>query len=196
MVKLEILSILAILVFCASCLFADGSSDSCNSGGSLFDLPSLDMISTVVGNYEFPKDIEIPQNITPPADQEFKFYLVVSGFSWRKCVNKTWVFNESRALFFNHEEDLSRYPRSPVASSFINNAAPQGTVSLGIRSIIPEYDTSRLITTAIVTIPKPDVNDIPLGLEKTSNNAGKGAFEDVTYIVRPKTKGGNAPTVS
>ncbi|CAG8834287.1 39110_t:CDS:2, partial [Gigaspora margarita] len=170
MVKLEILSIFVILLFSASCSFAGDSSDSCtcNSGGSLFDLPSLDMIPTKVGNYEFPKGIEIPQNITPPIDQEFKFYLVVSGYSWHRCVNKTWIFEESRALLFNHEEDISCYPRSPSASTFKNTAVPDGTVSLGIKSIISDYDTSQLITTAIAGIPKSDANDIPYGLEKTS----------------------------
>ncbi|KAF0384727.1 hypothetical protein F8M41_011559 [Gigaspora margarita] len=68
------------------------------------------------------------------------------------------------------------------------NAVPDGIVSLGVQSIISDYDTSQLITTTIVSIPKSDVNDIPLGLEKTSNNAGKGAFEGIIYIVRPKTK--------
>ncbi|CAG8458493.1 16119_t:CDS:2, partial [Gigaspora rosea] len=122
MVKLEILSIFAILLFSASCSFAGDPSDSCicNSGGSLFDLPSLDMIPTKVGNYEFPKSIEIPQNITPPADQEFKFYLVCSGYSWHRCVNKTWIFEESRALFFNNEEDISCYPRSASAVTVKN----------------------------------------------------------------------------
>ncbi|KAF0332987.1 putative exported protein [Gigaspora margarita] len=153
------------------------------------------MISTKVGNYEFPKGIEILQNITPPADQEFKFYLVYSRYSWHRCVNKTWIFEESRALFFNHEEDISCYPRSASAITVKNAAVPQGTVSLGVRSIIQDYDTSQLITTAIASIPKPDVNDIPLGLEKTSNNAGKGAFEDITYIVHPKTKGRNIPII-
>ncbi|CAG8793043.1 1540_t:CDS:2, partial [Gigaspora rosea] len=143
----------------------------------------------------FPKGIEIPQNITPPADQVFKFYLVVSGYCWYRCVNKTWLFVESCALFFNHEEVISCYPRSPSASTFKNIDVPDGTISIGVKSIIPDYDSSQLITTAIVSILKPDVNDIPYGLGKTSNNTEKGALEDVTYVVRPKTKGGYYPTV-
>ncbi|CAG8855305.1 35667_t:CDS:2, partial [Gigaspora margarita] len=59
---------------------------------------------------------------------------------------------ESRALLFNHEEDISCYSRSPSASTFKNT----------------DYDTSQLITTVIADIPKSDVNDIPYGLEKTS----------------------------
>ncbi|CAG8791419.1 23450_t:CDS:2 [Gigaspora margarita] len=102
--------------------------------------------------------------------------------------------NESRALFFNNEEDIDCYPTLAVASTYKNSNQQTGITSLGIRSIIPKYDTSGLITTAIVGIPKPDhPEDIVLGLEKTSNNTGKGAFDDITFIVRPLTRGGHPP---
>ncbi|RIB08888.1 hypothetical protein C2G38_2210436 [Gigaspora rosea] len=97
--------------------------------------------------------------------------------------NYTW---ESRALFFNNEEDIDRYPTSAVASTYKNPNLQAGITSLGIRSIIPKNDTSGLITTAIVGIPKLDhPEDI--------NNIGKGAFDDITYIVRPLTRGGHPP---
>ncbi|CAG8811688.1 23783_t:CDS:2, partial [Gigaspora margarita] len=99
----------------------------------------------ILNKFEFPKDIKIPKNITPPAGNKFK-------------VQQT------------------------------------GITSLGIRLIIPKYDTSRLITTAIVGIPKPDLpEDIVLGLEKTSNDTGKGSFDDITYIIRPLTRDGHPP---
>ncbi|CAG8654674.1 12964_t:CDS:2 [Dentiscutata erythropus] len=157
MVKQEILSILILLLFSTSCSVA------------IFDLPSLEMIPTVVGNYEFPKGIKIAKNITPPAGHVFKFYLIVSGYSWHRCVNKTWIFEESRGLFFNNDEDIHYYPLSTSASTFKNDAVSGGEISLGVKSIIPEYLTTK--------------------------NSVKGAFEDVTYIVRPKIKGGNAPTI-
>ncbi|CAG8788544.1 9823_t:CDS:2, partial [Dentiscutata erythropus] len=133
----------------------------------------------------------------PVTVAQLTMYLIVGGYSWHQCVNGEWIFEESRALLFNHENDLSCYPLSPCAATFKNTAvqdAPNVT-SLGIRSIISDYDTSQLFATAIGAIPKPDLRDIPLGIEKTSNNSGTGAFSDITYIVRPKTKGGNAPTI-
>ncbi|RIB29838.1 hypothetical protein C2G38_2027381 [Gigaspora rosea] len=188
MVKLEFLLALIVLL-----LFASGSfARNLFVGNAIFDVPQS------IGNYEFPKDIEIPKNITPPDDNKFKFLLYVSGYSWHQCTNNnnnyTWVFEESRALFFNNEEDIDRYPTSAVASTYKNPNQQAGITSLGIRSIIPKNDTSGLITTAIVRIPKPDhPEDIALGLEKTSNNTGKGAFDDITYIVRPLTRGGHPP---
>ncbi|CAG8786458.1 11878_t:CDS:2, partial [Dentiscutata erythropus] len=159
------------------------------TGNTIYKVPQS------IGNYEFPKDIEIPKNITPPEGNKFKFLLYVSGWSLHQCTsNNTWVFEESRALFFNNEEDLDLYPTSAVASTYKNPNQQAGITSLGIRSIIPKNDTSGCITIAIVGIPKSDPQDILLGLEKTSNNTGEGAFDDVSYIVRPLTKGGHPPT--
>ncbi|CAG8772211.1 17467_t:CDS:2, partial [Cetraspora pellucida] len=182
MIKLEFLLILTILLFNASSSFAN---NSLFDGDALFNFPK------VIGNCEFPKGVVLPQNITPPEGNVFKFYTIVSGFGERRCVNKTWVYYESRALHFNNEKDICSYPSSVVASTFPNPNALPGVVSLGIRSVLPS-DTSTLITTPIVSIPKPGrPEDIALGLERVSNNTGKGAFADITYIARPRTRGGN-----
>ncbi|CAG8738632.1 6510_t:CDS:2, partial [Racocetra persica] len=170
MVKREFLLILTILLFNASSSFSD---DSLFNGDAIFDIPK------VVGNYD------ISQNMTPPDGHVFKFYTYVSGSSVYQCSNKSWLFYESRAFHFNNEKDLHSYPTSAVASTFKNT---------GI-SILSGHDDSSLITGAIVAIPKSDhPEDIPLGLEKVSYNRGKGAFEDITYIVRPRTRSGNDPS--
>ncbi|CAG8699172.1 21364_t:CDS:2, partial [Cetraspora pellucida] len=70
-----------------------------------------------IGNYGNP-NVTVPSDITPPEGNCFKFYLITSGYLWYKCTNKTWALNEARLLYFNHQEDVSSYPYSAVASTF------------------------------------------------------------------------------
>ncbi|CAG8520914.1 6748_t:CDS:2, partial [Racocetra persica] len=169
MVKLYVLSFFAILLFCNSF-----------SGAIPFKAQKS------IGNYEYPKDIHIPENITVPEGNCFKFHLYVSGYIWYKCTNNQW---EGRVLFFNHNEDISSYPDSAVASTY---AVPAPGMS-----IIPECDTSSMISTSVATVPSSDPDkDFPWGLEKAHDNKGKGALEDITYVVRVNTKGGAAPSNS
>ncbi|CAG8583820.1 16847_t:CDS:2 [Cetraspora pellucida] len=168
MVKLEVLSLFAILLLCASNSFAGV-------------IPSG--VQKSIGNYEFPKDIKIPENITVPEGNCFKFYLYVSGYIWYQCTNSQW---EGRALFFNHEEDIPSYPISAVVSTYAIPAS-----AIGIRSIIPESDSSSLVVTSVATFPPPNPEkDLPYGLEKAQDNKGEGVLKDITYVVRVATDGG------
>ncbi|CAG8519846.1 17711_t:CDS:2, partial [Gigaspora rosea] len=104
---------------------------------------------------------------------------------------------ETRGLFFNNEEDIDSYPTLAVAAIYKLQNVPLGAVLFGIRSIISKYDTSGITATSIASLPKPDhPEDFSLGLSKLSNNTGKGAYDDVTYYVRPLTRGGGAPNVT
>ncbi|RIB03869.1 hypothetical protein C2G38_2223896 [Gigaspora rosea] len=188
MVKLEFLSALTIFLLCVSGSFA---RNSLFIGNAIFNVPQS------IGNYEYPKGIEIPQNITPPAGSIFKFHLYVSGHNWYQCFNNTWTYEETRGLFFNNEEDIDSYPTLAVAAIYKLQNVPLGAVLFGIRSIISKYDTSGITATSIASLPKPDhPEDFSLGLSKLSNNTGKGAYDDVTYYVRPLTRGGGAPNVT
>ncbi|CAG8714680.1 7582_t:CDS:2, partial [Scutellospora calospora] len=84
---------------------------SCSFAGDIpFKAP------TSIGNYEYPKGINIPENFTIPAGNVFKFVVYTGGYIWYKCNNNNWVADDYRNLYFNHKEDLANYPTSAVAA--------------------------------------------------------------------------------
>ncbi|KAF0460275.1 putative exported protein [Gigaspora margarita] len=149
-------------------------------------IPSYDS-SKSIRNYVYPKDINM-KNITVPDDQCFKFLLYVKGYIWYKCTDRSWEVDKSCVLFYNDENDISCDPSSAVASSY------EVTGATGVRSIIPECDTSSVVLTNVYSTPSSNPEcDFPYGLEAASDNAGEGAFKDVTYNIRVNTKGGVPP---
>ncbi|CAG8548889.1 hypothetical protein C2G38_515951 [Gigaspora rosea] len=143
--------------------------------------------SKSIGNYIYPKDIDM-KNITVPDGNCFKFLLYVKGYIWYKCTDGNWEVDEGRVLFYNDENDISCDPSSAVASSY------EVTGATGVRSIIPECDTSSAVLTNVYSTPSSNPEcDFPYGLEEAKDNAGDGAFKDITFNVRVNTKGGVPP---
>ncbi|CAG8795947.1 42996_t:CDS:2, partial [Gigaspora margarita] len=165
MFKLELFSVLIVLLLNISCSFAGA-------------IPNK--TPTSIGNYEYPKGVYIPSNFTIPDGNVFKFKLYLAGFVWKRCngTSGQWVGDQYRSVYFNREEDIHLYPYSAVA---ISN--------------IPKYDSSTMSFSCITSAPSyndptENAND-ELCLAK--NNTGNGAFSDITYIILTEAKGGAAP---
>ncbi|RIB23176.1 hypothetical protein C2G38_892656 [Gigaspora rosea] len=102
MFKLELFSVLIVLLLNISCSFAGA-------------IPNK--TPTSIGNYEYPKGVYIPSNFTIPDGNVFKFKLYLAGFVWKRCngTSGQWVGDQYRSVYFNREEDIHLYPYSAVA---------------------------------------------------------------------------------
>ncbi|CAG8828149.1 35803_t:CDS:2, partial [Gigaspora margarita] len=85
------------------------------------------------------------------------------GYIWYKCTNGSWEVDEGRVLFYNDEHDSFCDPSSAMASSY------EVTRATGIRSIIPECDTSSVVLNNVYSTPLSNSEcDFPYGLKVAS----------------------------
>ncbi|CAG8608579.1 12555_t:CDS:2 [Dentiscutata erythropus] len=175
MTKLELFSVLIVLLLSISCSF---------TGVMSFDAP------TSIGNYEYPYGVYIPSNFTIPAGNVYKFKLYSGGFVWHKCntTSGKWGIDQFRSVYFNRKEDLFLYPSSAVAALDFR----AGGVT--IRSVIPKNDTSIMNVNVVNTSPSANpAKDYTYELLLASNNTGEGALKDITYFILTEPNGGAPP---
>ncbi|CAG8656110.1 11067_t:CDS:2, partial [Scutellospora calospora] len=136
----------------------------------------------------YPKDIYIPKNFSIPPENVFKFVVYTGGIFWYTCTNDGWTSGfatDYRDLYFNNEEDLAKYPSSPVAAVYLEGI---------VRSLIPKYDTSTISLNQLCVAPSLDPKkNYENKLFKITGTKGKGAFSDITYLMLLNTKGGVTP---
>ncbi|KAF0389228.1 putative exported protein [Gigaspora margarita] len=174
MVKLELFSVLILLLLSIGCSFTGVMSS---------DAP------TSIGNYE-PNDAYIPSNFTIPSGNVYKFKLYSGGYVWYRCNSTSgkWGIDQFRTVYFNNKEDSLLYPSSAVAVLDFRGG------KVIIRSAIPKHDTSTMTVTVIGTAPSANPKkDYSYELISVAVNTGKGAFADVTYLILSEVEGGAAP---
>ncbi|CAG8555565.1 9840_t:CDS:2 [Gigaspora rosea] len=103
MFKLELFSVLIVLLLNISCSFAGA-------------IPNK--TPTSIGNYEYPKGVYIPSNFTIPDGNVFKFKLYLAGFVWKRCngTSGQWV---GGAVF---RSNIPKYDSSTMSFSCITSA--------------------------------------------------------------------------
>ncbi|CAG8783412.1 14262_t:CDS:2, partial [Dentiscutata erythropus] len=174
MVKLGFLAALVTLLLGVSYSFA-GVIPSKNSSKS-------------IGNY----GVNV-ENVTVPDGSCYKFHLYVKGYIWYICTSGSW---QTKVVYYFIMMKVI-YPAIPL-QLWLHHMKSQNVYyqlgATGVRSIIPECDTSYVVLTNVYSTPSPDPEcDFPYGLESASGNGGDGAFKDVNYNIRANTKGGVPP---
>ncbi|RIA91708.1 hypothetical protein C1645_766834 [Glomus cerebriforme] len=160
-------------------------------------IPSQYKKPTVIGTETKQPIINLPSNITIPPHSNFKFILYGHGYQIYKCSaeNKTWTLVTPQANLISDKYTQVFTPFYEVAKHYfveepINGGRPTWESILN-------GDNSRVTTKIIATNASPDdpKRNVPWLVTQTTANFGKGAFDDITFIIRVNTLGGVAPSV-
>ncbi|RIB06604.1 hypothetical protein C2G38_2216672 [Gigaspora rosea] len=138
----------------------------------------------------------IPVNITVPSGNCFEFLLYGSGVQIYQCVTNgsstQWSLVGPDAYLINDIKSENFTPQYEAVHHYFQKT-PVNDGKITWESIIYE-DTSLVIAKLIAQSPSPDGSENIAWLKtQATSNQGKGAFENITYVLRINSKGGVAP---
>ncbi|CAG8529159.1 13846_t:CDS:2 [Dentiscutata erythropus] len=145
-------------------------------------------------NYDFLEqpDTPIPANLTVPSGNCFKFLLYGCGVQIYQCITNgnsgSWSQVGPDAYLINDKKTETFTPKYEVAHHYF-----QQTRKITWQSLV-KNDNSLVIAKLIAQSSSPDGSEnIPWLKTQATSNQGKGAFDDISYVLRINTKGGVAP---
>ncbi|CAG8608254.1 11882_t:CDS:2, partial [Diversispora eburnea] len=155
---------------------------------------------TSIGNLKFPNNLVIPSNISVNLDEnKFAFSLcIIAGINLECNVTaRAWTLIGPTGVTVNDCEDFKEVVCDPTfitAVTVLNPRAPiDNIISGGLRSAIKTDTSSAFFTVEATSLsPNPSVDGVWFR-SFAFNQSGVGAFSDVTYLQRVKTKGGIFP---
>ena len=125
-------------------------------------------------------DIDVPENLVPPASAILVFELDASGVQIYACEADP---NDATSFVWTF--------KAPEADLFNSRGEHVGTHFAGPTWQAP--DGSTVVAAVAERADAPDPNAIPWLLLEAQEHSGTGVFSTVTYIQRLDTVGGTAP---
>jgi len=157
-------------------------------------------VATVIGTITNQPSTPLPDNLTLPDGQDFKFLLYGSGVQVYQCTaNSTagqpgsWTLVGPNAYLVNDVSSDSFDPSMEVAHHYFQATAVNG--GRATWESLVQGDTSLVITKIIGQSDSPDgPENIPWLLTQTTSTQPGGQFSDITYVLRVNTQDGVAPS--